>query len=100
MPPSKRYQFHPEAWAELEAADVWYRERNPEASVRFLAAVYDALEDVMRQPQTWPKYLHGTRKILLQRFPYALIYRERVFDVQILALTHTHRRPGYWRKRL
>ena len=55
MPGSKLYRFDPQAWLELEAADDWYRQRNPEASVRFLAAVYDALETIAQWPQRWPK---------------------------------------------
>jgi plasmid stabilization system protein ParE len=46
MPASKPYRFHPQAWQEVEAAESWYRQRNPEASVRFLSAIYDALESL------------------------------------------------------
>jgi plasmid stabilization system protein ParE len=51
MPGNKLYRFDPQAWLELEAADDWYLQRNPEASVRFLAAVYDALETIAQSPQ-------------------------------------------------
>jgi plasmid stabilization system protein ParE len=60
MPASKPYRFHPQAWQEVEAAESWYRQRNPEASVRFLSAIYDALESLARWPQRWPTYRHGT----------------------------------------
>jgi hypothetical protein len=40
------------------------------------------------------------RRFLLHRFPYLLIYREREDGViQILAVAHTSRRPGYWKER-
>jgi toxin ParE1/3/4 len=100
MPASKPYHFHPEAWRELESADNWYRQRNPEASVRFLASVYEALEDIARWPQTWPEHVHGTRKFVLPRFPYVILYREKESAVQILAVAHGHRRPEYWKDRL
>jgi toxin ParE2 len=99
MPVSKPYHFHPEAWQDVESANDWYRQRNPEASIRFLAAVYEALEDIARWPQAWPDHLHGTRKFVLQGFPYAVIYREKESTVQILAVAHGHRRPGYWEDR-
>jgi plasmid stabilization system protein ParE len=51
MPASKPYRFHPQAWQEVEAAESWYRQRNLEASTRFLSAVYDALETLARPPQ-------------------------------------------------
>ena len=42
----------------------------------------------------------GTRRFVLQRFPFAVTYRERDSGVQILAFAHGHRRPGYWKERL
>jgi toxin ParE1/3/4 len=100
MPASKPYHFHPEAWAEFETAESWYRQRSPDAGVRFLAAVYDALEEISRSPGTWPGYLYGCRKFVLQHFPYAVIYREAETRTEIMAISHGRRRPGYWRRRL
>jgi plasmid stabilization system protein ParE len=100
MPPAKPYHFHPEAWQEFETAENWYRQQNPTASIGFIAAIYDALEDISRWPRTWPTYQYGTKRFVLQKFPYALIYREKESAVQILAIAHGHRRPGYWKDRL
>lgn len=50
-------------------------------------------------PLRWPPYLHGTRKALLRRFPFALIYRAGADEIQVVAVAHLHRRPGYWRNR-
>jgi plasmid stabilization system protein ParE len=100
MPASKPYHFHPEAWAEFETAETWYRQRSPDAALRFLAAVYDALEEISRSTQAWPGYLYGCRKYVLQQFPYAIIYREAEVRIEIMAVSHGHRRPGYWRPRL
>jgi hypothetical protein len=36
----KPYHFHPAAWDEFEDAQNWYRRRDPETGLRFLAAVY------------------------------------------------------------
>jgi toxin ParE1/3/4 len=100
MPAGKLYHFHPEAWAEFEAAEDWYRQRNSEAAINFLAAIYDGLEDISYWPHAWPEYLHGTRKFVLQQFPYLIVYREKESSVEILAIAHGHRRPGYWKERL
>lgn len=99
MPESKPYHFHPEAWAEFETAEIWYRQRSPEAGLRFLAAVYDALEEISKQPETWPEYFHGTKRFLLRHFPYRIVYRETESRIEVLAISHGHRRPGYWRDR-
>lgn len=100
MPESKPCHFHPEAWAEFDIAESWYRRRSPNTGLRFLAAVYDALEQISQSPQTWPKYLHGCRKFVLQPFPYAIIYREADLRIEILAISHGHRKPGYWQQRV
>jgi len=100
MPASKPYRFHPQAWQEVEAAESWYRQRNPEASVRFLSAIYDALESLARWPQRWPTYGHGTRRIVLYRFPFSIIYRDEEASVSVVAIAHHKRRPGYWKDRL
>ena len=39
------------------------------------------------------------RQFLVDRFPYKVVYRERVDDVYIVAIAHSSRRPGYWRNR-
>jgi toxin ParE1/3/4 len=100
MPANKAYVFYPAAWEELEAADEWYRQRSPEASVRFLSAVYDGLEKLARRPGSWPTYLSGTRRYILYRFPFSIIYLETFDAIQVIAVAHHRRKPGYWRQRL
>ncbi len=100
MPKDKLYRFDPEAWLELEAADDWYRQRSPEASVRFLAAIYDGLETIVQSPRRWPRYVHGTRRFILYRFPFSVVYVDEPTVVSIVAIAHSKRRPGYWRDRL
>jgi hypothetical protein len=65
MPKPKAYRLHPEAWLEFEAADDWYLARSLDASVGFLSDVYGALETISEAPHRWPKYLHGTRRLVL-----------------------------------
>jgi plasmid stabilization system protein ParE len=100
MPASKPYRFHPQAWLDLETADDWYRERSADASVRFLSAVYDGLEKIVRSPQRWPKHLRGTKRFILHRFPFSIIYREESSAINVVAIAHHKRQPRYWKDRL
>jgi plasmid stabilization system protein ParE len=100
MPGSKSYRFHPEAWAEIEAADDWYLQRSPEASVSFLAAVFDALESISESPYRWPRHLYGTRRFVLQRFPFSVVYLDLPSVVSFVAVAHSKRKPGYWKRRI
>ena len=97
---AKRLDLHPEALEEWKSAVAWYLERNEAAAVNFVADVDQAIELVAASPHRWPMGLHRTRKFVLLRFPFAIVYREREADIQVLAIAHGHRRPGYWKDRL
>jgi toxin ParE1/3/4 len=59
-----------------------------------------AIASIAEAPQRWPSGSHGTRRFLFRRFPFVIVYRELPSMIQVLAITHGHRRPGYWKKRL
>jgi plasmid stabilization system protein ParE len=86
------------AEAELQDAAAWYDERSPGLGLRFVLAVRAKVDQVGEAPQRWP-LASGTRRVLMGRFPYALVYREVGDDVEIVALAHLHRRPAYWSNR-
>lgn len=50
-------------------------------------------------PQTWPGIEPGIRRMLLHRFPYALLYTLEPDHILVLAVKLHNRRPGYWRGR-
>jgi plasmid stabilization system protein ParE len=92
-------ELHPHAIAEAKAAYEWYAERNPAAANAFMAALDDAVNRIPDSPERWPLQLHGTRKFVLRRFPYSVIYRRTDGALQVVAVAHGRRRPGYWRRR-
>jgi plasmid stabilization system protein ParE len=96
----KLLDLHPAALEEWKSAVAWYLERNETAAVNFVAEVDQAIDLIAASPQRWPKGLHGTRKFVLQRYPFAVVYREKDATLQVLAIAHGHRRPGYWKSRL
>ncbi len=55
---------------------------------------------IAEQPDAWHPLGKDLRRILLKRFPYAIIYRVRAEEIVIIAYAHLRRRPGYWRSRL
>ena len=92
-------EFHPLAADEAEAAGRWYRERNEGASARFQRELERAVDLISERPNTGSPYLGSTRRVLLRRFPFFVVYRVRGDSVQVLAVAHARRRPGYWRAR-
>ena len=70
------------------------------AAGAFLAELDLAVERIAENPEMYPHYIRGTRRYLLQRFPFYLIYREVHGKVELIAVAHGRRRPGYWKKRI
>ncbi len=100
MARSKPYRVHALAWQEIEGADDWYRQRSEDASIGFIAAMSDALDSIGRAPRRWPAYLYGTRRFVLQRFPFSVVYLDDSDTVNIVAVAHSKRKPGCWKQRL
>ena len=98
MPPERAW-VHPEAIAEARAAREWYEARNAEAAEAFMAELDAAIDRIEETPRQWPPYLAQTRRYLLRRFPFFVVFREADDRVRILAVAHARRRPGYWRGR-
>lgn len=99
-PNERTVDLHEEADRELTEAVRWYAAESPQAADRFITAMDAALRRIGEGPSRWPPYSHGTRRYLLRRFPYQVVYREHLTDVQVIAVMHLHRKPGYWRGRL
>ena len=88
---------HP-ASAEFADAVRWYEHKRTGLGGEFFDAVIDAVALVTARPDIGSA-AGRTRSWLLTRFPYRLIYRVRDEDIYIVAITHTSRRPGYWKNR-
>lgn len=97
---SKSFQFHPEAREEFRNAIRWYRARNLLASSEFRLTVSSAIRLITESSQRWPKYLRGTRRLVMRRFPFSVVYLDEPDLVIIAAIAHSKRRPGYWKDRV
>jgi plasmid stabilization system protein ParE len=98
--PATDLEIHPEALLEADAGVAWYLERSRGAAERFFAEVERAIETILEAPERWAPHLHGTRRYLLYKFPYSVIYRASDNVVRVYAVAHVKRRPGYWKGRL
>ncbi len=96
----ERFGFHPEARQDLRDAIGWYRSRSPSVAVEFRVAVSDVIRHIVKAPQRWPEYLHGTRRFVMHRFPFSIVYLDDREEVSIVAVAHSKRKPGYWKARL
>lgn len=93
-------EYFPQARLELEDAFEWYLERSLRAADAFLREVERAVAVIAAGPRVWPTFEAGTRRYVLQRFPYNVIYREMAEGIEVVAFAHHKRRPRYWHRRL
>ena len=96
----KPVTVHPKAEAETNQAFARYWAESQSAAFGFDDELKEAYKRLRAGPSTGAPFLRGTRRILLNRYPFSVVFRERQHDVQIIAVAHTKRRPGYWAKRL
>ena len=94
-----RLDFHPAAVCELEASADWYFERSPRAGQGFANAIEFALEDIEKNPDRFPKIDTRHRSCNVQKYPFQIIFRESKDTIHVVAVAHSKRRPGYWKKR-
>jgi plasmid stabilization system protein ParE len=85
---------------EMLDAALFYQKQAHRLGLDFIEKIEAAAVDIARDPELWPVIQHGVRRRLLQRFPYALLYRIDIGEIVILAVMHLHRRPDYWIDRL
>ncbi|MGA1987938.1 MAG: type II toxin-antitoxin system RelE/ParE family toxin [Candidatus Sulfotelmatobacter sp.] len=78
----------------------WYRARSSIASAEFRTTTFGAIRSLTQSPHLWPKYLHGTRRFVIRRFPFSVIYLDDPDLITIIAVAHSKRRPGYWKHRV
>ena len=97
---ARALEYLEDALAEAEEAARWYAERSPTAATVFASELDAAAQAIVRMPDSWPAYDHGTRRFLLRRFPYSVVYRVEANRIVIVAVAHAHRRPSYWSRRL
>ena len=92
-------EMHPEAVAEAREARLWYADRSPDAAAKFFGELERALDRIAEAPKRWPAK-SGVRKYVMRRFPFLVLFRVLDAKVEVIAVAHARRRPGYWADRL
>ncbi|MBB6249739.1 type II toxin-antitoxin system RelE/ParE family toxin [Nitrospirillum iridis] len=95
-----RVILSPQARAEYIEAIEWYRHQAPGLDKRLRAAFTVARTRIAANPLQFPSVIGGTRRALLQDFPYLVIYRVTGGAVQVIAFFHTSRNPRQWQRRI
>jgi toxin ParE1/3/4 len=89
-----------EAEVELWEAVAYYEKQSAGLGLDFAAEVELSLEAVRTAPKRWPLRPDGTRRYLMPRFPYVVVYLHLQDQIWVIALAHCKRRPGFWAQRV
>ena len=95
----KQIIFLDPATKELTEAVAFYNERVDGLGKQFISELERTLDRIGRQPQSGRLMNSCTRRMLLSRFPYAVLYREEDKQIVIVAIMYKHRKPEYWVER-
>ena len=88
-----------EAERELVEAISYYESKGPGLGLDFLSEVQSGLATVRNLPTLWPLRKDGTRRYLVHRFPYLVIYIYQENHIWAIVFAHCKRKPGYWKER-
>jgi hypothetical protein len=75
-------------------------EAQSQGGLDFTEELRRAADTIREAPDRWPLGKNNTRRFLLWRFPFSIIYSEQGSAIMIWAVAHGSRRPEYWSHRL
>ncbi|MEM7183609.1 MAG: type II toxin-antitoxin system RelE/ParE family toxin [Spirochaetota bacterium] len=87
---------------EVEEIVAWYEEQKQGLGIDFYMKFEDALNFVSKNPKIFAKVLFKFRRVLTNRFPYAIFYYEDQANktVDVVGIFNTSRNSEIIRKKL
>ena len=86
---------------ELDDAVDYYESEQRGLGIRFQTEVALSLSRIVRQPLSYQEIGKYSRRCLVHKFPYGVIfqYRELSEEILVVCVAHLHRRPDFWLSR-
>ena len=92
--------FHKLAETELYEAAQYYESESEGLGKLFLDHIEAAVQRIQKYPESAPLINEVVRRMIVQRFPYNVLYSAVSDSVRILAIANQKRRPFYWSGRI
>jgi plasmid stabilization system protein ParE len=91
----------PEAEEEIAHTAEWYESKRPGLGVEMVAVIEAAFEQIVDAPLACAVWRRGRpyREKIVERFPYIIFFTIDDAVVEVVAVAHTKRKPGYWLER-
>ncbi len=94
------YSFLDEAEREMYEVVAFYEDCSEGLGLEFSLEVFATVSRILKFPNAWSPYSNRSRRCLLKRFPYGIVYRVVGDEVVIFAVMQLNRKPGYWEGRI
>jgi plasmid stabilization system protein ParE len=91
----------PEVEEELAQSARWYESKRRGLGIELVAIVDRTFDEIRDAPEAAPVWRADRpyRKKAVRRFPYVVFYRFDDDVIEIVAVAHEKRSPGYWLRR-
>jgi hypothetical protein len=96
----KPLRLHVAAILETEAAVLFYEQRDHALGSEFKMEFEVACQRIVASPRLHSFLQAGCRCCRMHRFPFGIVFREQDDFLELLAVIHLQRKPGYWLERL
>jgi plasmid stabilization system protein ParE len=90
----------PKARASLDEAYDWYENQSPGLSDEFNDEVKAAIDYARKFPTSQPIRYKNTRRVLVKRFPYVVVYRVLNNRLEVVLVYRGNRDPEWWQKQV
>ena len=92
--------IEPEAARDITDTYDWYQQQRRGLGDDFALCLEVALQTIRERPRSFPKVLRNARRMLIDRFPYRVVFIEHREFISVHAVIHTSRDPRTWQERL
>jgi len=92
--------FKDEARDDVLKAAEWYGEKQTGLNEKFLTAIEEAIERILKHPTDGRIVYKSYREIPVKKFPYLIVYEIFLHSIVIYMIFHTRQNPKKKFKRL
>jgi plasmid stabilization system protein ParE len=78
----------------------YYNEQCPGLGYEFAAEVKNAFDRIKSFPEAWALISSRSRRCIINRFPYGVLYQVRQEFILVSAIMHLKRDPKKWQERI
>lgn len=91
-----------EVFNDVDETLYWYKLHNEELAKEFYKNLIQAFYNILHNPKSYQKVHRDSRRCLVKKFPYSIIFNIDEVNLQIIIITvfHNSRNPKSWKERI